>query len=1010
MGDTTLEHLQVIIEAYTRPYRDELERVRRQTTSTANHVDRQTAKIKNSFKKIAGVVAAALSVTAITKFAKSCIDLGSDLAEVQNVVDVTFGAMSSSVDAFAKEAIAQFGLSETMAKKYMGTYGAMAKAFGISGQAGLEMSEAITGLTGDVASFYNITQDEAYTKLKSIFTGETESLKDLGVVMTQTALDQYALNNGFGKTTAKMTEQEKVMLRYQFVMSSLADASGDFERTSGGWANQVRVLSLQFDSLRATIGQGLINAFTPVIQVINTILAKMQTLAEYFKSFTEALFGSQDGSTAAANTMKNAAGSSGNIADNMANVAKSAKEASKSLAAFDELNVVSNNPKSGAEGDSGAAGGGLNLGSMNGELFGGVTVNPAIEAAAQKIKDMLMSLKEAAEPARAALQKLWDEGLSRLGDFVWTGLKDFWNEFLMPLGNWTLGTGIPMLADAINNFLMKVDWPTINAALKNFWQALEPFAEAVGTGLLNFFRDLLDIGADFINLVVPGALNGIADALNRISPETAEKIGYGLGLIVTAMLGFKLIGGIVGSIKKFVMFISGMKIVGFLKSFIEMIALTAGGAGTLGEAFAVCFPKLSAFVGIITSIISTIGTALGAIGGFITAGAATGAAAIAVGAAVVAAVVGIIAAIILNWDKIIAFFTETIPEWWNGTVVPFFQSIPEWFAGIWSSVVEFFISAWGALVEWFTGIPSAIGSIIELIISFFEELPYKIGYAIGFAIGTLIKWGADLVQTVSEEVPKIIERVVQFFLELPGKLYNAIITFKDNVIQWGAETLTVFSEKVTEIVSNIVNFFAELPGKIYQKLLKFKETIVQWKNDVIGWVKTFVPSMLNAILDWFNKLPGRLVDIGKNMLKGIWNGICSMGNWLRDKLESFFGGIGEGIADALGIGRGSKTSINAVPRFATGGFPETGQMFIANEAGPEMVGRLGNRTAVANRDQITAAITQAVVNGMLEIAPSFSGEKNIYIHLEGDADGVFKLVKGKNDQYVKITGRSAFSY
>ena len=311
MGEgMTLEKLQVIIEAQTKPYRDEVEKLKRQTTSAASHVERQTAKMKKSFGGLGKVVASVLGVGAIVAFAKSCIDLGSDLAEVQNVVDVSFGKMSGAVDAFAKNAITQFGLSELTAKKYMGTYGAMAKAFGVTGEAGYQMSAAITGLTGDVASFYNLSTDEAYTKLKSIFTGETESLKDLGVVMTQTALDQYALNNGFGKTTAKMTEQEKVMLRYQFVMSSLADASGDFARTSTSWANQVRVLSLQFESLKATIGQGLINAFTPVIRVINTILAKLQTLAAYFKAFTVALFGDAGGSSDIADSMDSAAGSS----------------------------------------------------------------------------------------------------------------------------------------------------------------------------------------------------------------------------------------------------------------------------------------------------------------------------------------------------------------------------------------------------------------------------------------------------------------------------------------------------------------------------------------------------------------------------------------------------------------------------------------------------------------------------------------------------------------------------
>ncbi len=164
------------------------------------------------------------------------------------------------------------------------------------------MSTTLTGLAGDVASFYNISQDEAYTKLKSVFTGETETLKDLGIVMTQSALDSYALANGYGKVTAKMSEAEKVALRYKFVQDQLSTASGDFIRTADGWANQVRVLKLQFDSLKATIGQGLINVLTPVIQVINRIISKLMSLANAFKAFTEMVTGKKGGGGASAAT------------------------------------------------------------------------------------------------------------------------------------------------------------------------------------------------------------------------------------------------------------------------------------------------------------------------------------------------------------------------------------------------------------------------------------------------------------------------------------------------------------------------------------------------------------------------------------------------------------------------------------------------------------------------------------------------------------------------------------
>ena len=425
----TLEKLRVIIEAYTKPYRDEMDKIRQKTAIVTAQVERETAKMRNSYKKVAAVTASVLSIAGIVAFGKSCIELGSDLQEVQNVVDVTFGDMSRQVDLFSKNAIKQFGLSELAAKEYMGTYGSMAKSFGFDTREVYDLSSSITGLTGDLASFRNLTTDEAYIKLKSIFTGETESLKEIGVVMTQTALDQYALNEGLGKTTANMTEQEKVMLRYRFVMSSLSDASGDFARTSKSWANQVRILQLQFESLKATIGQGLINVLTPVIQVINTIIAKLQTLASYFKAFTVALFG--DAGDGASDSMASVAGSSGTIADNMNTAAGAAKKLKEYTLGIDELNVLRTDDESGSSGGSGA--GIADFGSISGELFGDVTVNQEIEAAAERIRATVERLKEVAQPTTEALSRLWDEGLAKLGTFTWTTLKDFWNYFLVPL-------------------------------------------------------------------------------------------------------------------------------------------------------------------------------------------------------------------------------------------------------------------------------------------------------------------------------------------------------------------------------------------------------------------------------------------------------------------------------------------------------------------------------------------------------------------------------------------------
>lgn len=319
--------------------------------------NKQMLGISSLAKKTGAALAGAFAIKKIVNFGKECLELGSDLAEVQNVVDVSFPTMSAKINDFAKGAAASFGLSETMAKKFTGTFGAMASAFGFTEKESLKMSTALTGLAGDVASFYNISQDEAYTKLKSVFTGETETLKDLGVVMTQTALDSYALANGYGKVTSKMTEQEKVALRYKFVTEQLTKASGDFARTSDSWANQTRLLSLQFDSLKASIGQGLINAFTPIIKVINTVMQKLNVLMGKFAQLTGKAFGKQDTEDSVSG-YEDMADSADQAANSAANVGKSAKKAAKevknSVLSFDKINKLDANSSSDSSSKSGA--------------------------------------------------------------------------------------------------------------------------------------------------------------------------------------------------------------------------------------------------------------------------------------------------------------------------------------------------------------------------------------------------------------------------------------------------------------------------------------------------------------------------------------------------------------------------------------------------------------------------------------------------------------------------------
>lgn len=356
MGEgTVLERLQVIISASTRPLRDALNALTRSVRQTSGTVDRHTGKINNAFKKVGKTVAAALSVAAIVSFGKSCIELGSDLSEVQNVVDVTFGNASEDINKFAKNAIKQFGLSETSAKRYSSTMGAMLKSMGLNSDAVLDMSKNLTGLSADMASFYNLSSEEAFSKIRSGISGETEPLKQLGINMSVANLEAFALSRGINKAYNSMTQAEQATLRYNYLLRVTKDAQGDFARTSDSWANQTRILAESFNSVKASIGQGLINVFTPVLRIINKFISRLQVAAQTFQSFTEKIFGKSGSSSSGGlpSELYDAADNTEAMAGAMSDTADSAKRAKGALAGFDKLNNRSGSSDTGSGGSTG---------------------------------------------------------------------------------------------------------------------------------------------------------------------------------------------------------------------------------------------------------------------------------------------------------------------------------------------------------------------------------------------------------------------------------------------------------------------------------------------------------------------------------------------------------------------------------------------------------------------------------------------------------------------------------
>lgn len=499
-------------------------------------------------KKIGVLIGGVFAIGKLAQFGKECVELGSNLAEVQNVVDVTFTTMSDKVNEFAKNAMTSAGLSETMAKQYVGTFGAMSKSFGFSEAQAYDMSTALTQLTGDVASFYNISQDLAYIKLKSVFTGETETLKDLGVVMSQSALDQYALANGYGKTTSEMTEQEKVALRLAFVQKQLSAASGDFIRTSDSWANQVRVMQLQLQSLKATVGQGLINLFTPVLKVINTLLGKLATLANAFKSFTELITGKkssgQTGASGAglvgADPMADTADQYGDAADNAEKLAdatndtadatkKATKAAKGYLSPLDEINNYSTDKSTDSSSKVPGATGGLADQMKDavqnvdyGKLAEGETVLDKMSKPLKKIIDRFKQL------AKLIAKGFWDglgdyepifDGIKKDLDSIWKSLKDIFAD--------------PEVTKAANKFLDSYAYAIGQVAgsfarigltiAQNIIGGIEKFLKQNTQRIKNYLIDMFNIGSEIAQIGGNLAV-AFADVFSVFGGETAQQI------------------------------------------------------------------------------------------------------------------------------------------------------------------------------------------------------------------------------------------------------------------------------------------------------------------------------------------------------------------------------------------------------------------------------------------------------------------------------------------------------
>lgn len=453
------------------------------------------------------------------------------------------------------------------------------------------------GIFGKFGKFANKAAGKTsgfFSKLSKGFGGVGSQSKKAGKGMNKQMSGFFSLGRMVGMSVLYSSVFRMITAINQGLAEGMQNLAQYSERTNQSISSLMSSMT-QLKNSFAT-------AFAPILDVVAPYLVTFINLISKAVTYVGMFFAALSGRTSfvkAIPVTEDFAAGLDKTAGSANDANEAAKELEKTLLGFDEINKLNDKSASGGSGGSGS--GGYTPPSPS-DMFEEVPIDSEILKWADKFKDALEKIKKTAEPTTAALKKLYDEGLRKLGNFsitalkdlwhnylqpigkwmlsdnsglprffkitndllneinwsklnksladfftmlqkptkfVWNGLMDFYEYFLKPVAVWTMGEGIQQLVDALTDFGNKIHWEEINKSLRNFWQAIAPFAVSIGQGIVNFFKNLLSVGGDFINKVVPGGLNSLAEAIKKINPETAEKIGTAIGAIATAIKLFK---------------------------------------------------------------------------------------------------------------------------------------------------------------------------------------------------------------------------------------------------------------------------------------------------------------------------------------------------------------------------------------------------------------------------------------------------------------------------------------
>ena len=868
----TVEELQVLITAQTSGLEKQLNSVKAQLGGLEKTASRTSGKLSSAFKSMFKGFSVVAIVAGLTKLGKQAVSTASDLQEVQNVVDVAFGSAAEEINKFASNAIQQLGMSEYTAKHMASTFMSMSNGMGIAADSGKNMSIGLTKLAGDMASFYNVEQDVAQTALNSVFTGETESLKKFGVVMTEANLSAFAMSQGITKSYQAMSQSEKVMLRYQYVMNATKNAQGDFARTSNSWANQTRILKEQWSQLLGIIGKGLIQVLTPVVQALNKLLGYLISIGN---AIAKIFGGNAVKSTAA--SVSDAAAGAGGLADGMGETAEgadaanaSAKKLQKTLGSFDELNVMADNSNDGGGSDAGGGDTGA-LGDM------GTDITATTDTAEEQTNGVIDKIKSKLEEFKAWLEPI---GKAFLDAFKFDELK---GQFLGLVDG---------AKQKILEFVGTLDFSKYQGAFINLASAIGGYANAVLSGLMTLIGtiggDLFDAFSPFftevINNLIPTFINVLSGAYNILTTLTQEAVN----VILAAWNSIKPIFDLIGQI---------------LKDLAAMITEFWDNHGAM----------------IVGNIQQAIITLSGVLQNFFN--------------TIVSPIIQNICKVVKNlWDnhlkgvfkkvmEVIADVIELITVLWNnvlGPVVNFIiDKVGPPIVKVVNAIVEVVGKVIGDIIDFIGGLLDVLDGVIEFLIGVFTgdwdrawEGIKQILHGVWEAIKAIVKAAIDIVAGILEAAWTLITQVLTAAWNLIKGIFEAVWDAIKSIFSSAVDAIKPLLEKAWNAIKNTIttvwnaikSFFTTIWDGIKTLFTNALNAIKSGIETAFNAIKSFITNAMNAIKSAINTIMNAIKNIFSTVLSAIqnlWTNMCNGVKNLVSTLKTNLTNIVNGIKDTF---------------------------------------------------------------------------------------------------------------